>query len=154
MTEQLKAACEQALAVLENFAYYRNAPGWAGALISLRAALAAQVAPAVPVAYITKNDVLISTSDLHLCHPINEPKPLYATPQLVAIQQPLTDDQIAQLWSPYPGGLKQRPIMDDQIAQLFSPFPSGLKQRPIMGWGTLCDFARAIEAAHGIGDKP
>lgn len=54
--------------------------------------------------------------------------PLYAAPQPAA--EPLSDEQIADMWSPHPGGSVRRPIL---------------------GWGKVVDFARAIEQFHGIG---
>lgn len=37
------------------------------------------------------------------------------------------------------------PLSDEDIAQLWSPHPGGEVRRPILGWGKVCDFARAIE---------
>ena len=38
-----------------------------------------------------------------------------------------------------------QPLSDEDIAQLWSPHPGGEVRRPILGWGKVCDFARAIE---------
>lgn len=101
---------------------------------ALRAAMA-QEERAEPVAFVTTNedgDYAMLFFDREeaatYCDDHEEPIPLYTAPPR---RKPLTEDDIAQMWSPDPGGNTRRPIP---------------------GWHKVIDFARAIvRAAAEIG---
>jgi hypothetical protein len=133
----LRQAAMLALEALREFGYHGSSPRWERVANALTAALKEQ--DLEPVAWIfTPNTDLLWPAEVEAKNPIelNSYQPLYTTPPAAQPEQrkPLTDEEI---------------MRHEWIMSAEKRYEDYTMQESIVAVGAV-EFARAIEAAHGI----
>jgi hypothetical protein len=136
----IRAAAQAALEALEGFAYHGRAENWGDALMNLRAALA------------SKPGETIDT----LPERVDEP-----VAWMSEAREATTNRRRAEGWRQHGGEVtelftrpqQRKPLSEDEILTAAGRLPGWLRHHEELDCDDLIDFARAVEAAHGIGEK-